>query len=242
MKTNLNQRKIKIITEIHPQHMGSMSEVERMILQSKISGADIVKVQLYSSKKLFNDAEREYLDISKKELTHIKNYCENIGIELSASIFDEEKLSWCEELNFKTYKIASRTVVDDLELCQKIIQTNKRVIASLGMYDFNLGMPFKEKNIEYLYCVSKYPTMLDEIKMPNFNDSFFVGYSDHTVDIDACIFAMSKGSKIIEKHFSNNKSINVSTQLGHFGSMDADDLQKLRKYADSFSILRLSQS
>ena len=220
MKTNLIQRTVEIITEIHPQHMGSMSEVERMILQSKISGADIVKVQLYSSKKLFNDTEREYLDISKKELTHIKNYCENIGIELSASIFDEEKLSWCEELNFKTYKIASRTVVDD----------------------FNLGMPFKEKNIEYLYCVSKYPTMLDEIKMPNFNDSFFVGYSDHTVDIDACIFAMSKGSKIIEKHFSNNKSINVSTQLGHFGSMDADDLQKLRKYADSFSILRLSQS
>ena len=87
MKTNLIQRTVEIITEIHPQHMGSMSEVERMILQSKISGADIVKVQLYSSKKLFNDTEREYLDISKKELTHIKNYCENIGIELSASIF-----------------------------------------------------------------------------------------------------------------------------------------------------------
>ena len=220
MKTNIIQRSVEIIAEIHPQHMGSMSEVERMILQSKISGADIVKVQLYSSKKLFNDTEREYLDISKKELTYIKNYCENIGIELSASIFDEEKLSWCEELNFKTYKIASRTIVDDLKLCQKIIDTNKRVIASLGMYDFSSGPPFKEKNIEYLYCVSKYPTRLDEIKMPNFDDSFFAGYSDHTVDIDTCIFAVAKGSRIIEKHFSNNKSINVSTQLGHFGIMN----------------------
>ena len=54
MKTNKLQRSVKIISEIHPQFMGSMNELKRMILQSKLGGADYVKVQLYSSKKLFN--------------------------------------------------------------------------------------------------------------------------------------------------------------------------------------------
>ena len=46
MEQNKKQRNVKIIAEIHPQHMGSIKEIERMILQCKISGADYVKVQL----------------------------------------------------------------------------------------------------------------------------------------------------------------------------------------------------
>ena len=52
MEVNLTQRKVKIISEIHPQHMGSMEEAKRMILQSKMGGAQFVKVQLYNSQKL----------------------------------------------------------------------------------------------------------------------------------------------------------------------------------------------
>ena len=57
MKKNIDQRKVKIIAEIHPQHMGSIEEIERMILQCKIGGADYVKVQFYN--------------LSKFELTHL---------------------------------------------------------------------------------------------------------------------------------------------------------------------------
>ena len=58
MKQNVKQRKIKIISEIHPQHIGSIDEAKRMILYSKLGGADFVKVQLYDSKILFNDNKR----------------------------------------------------------------------------------------------------------------------------------------------------------------------------------------
>ena len=68
MKTNKLQRNVKIISEIHPQFMGSKNEIKRMIIQSKIGGADYVKVQLYSSKKLFGNKDREYLEISFNEL------------------------------------------------------------------------------------------------------------------------------------------------------------------------------
>ena len=75
MKHNKLQRNIEIICEIHPQHMGDMNELERMIIQSKISGADFVKVQLYSSNKLFGNNDRSYLDINKDELKKIRDFC-----------------------------------------------------------------------------------------------------------------------------------------------------------------------
>ena len=99
--------------------MGSMNELERMIIQCKANGADYVKVQLYNSKKLFNNNDREFLEISKKEFLNISDYSKRIGIKLFASIFDEEKIDWCEEAGVDTYKIASRTLIDDIRLWKK---------------------------------------------------------------------------------------------------------------------------
>ena len=98
--------------------------------------------------------------------------------------------------------------------------------------------PFKEKNIVYLYCVSKYPTSLTEIDMPNFENSFFKGFSDHTIGISSCIYAASRGAEYLEKHFSNNKSLNVNTQQAHVCSMDFNDLINLRHHCDSVTLLR----
>ena len=145
MDTNDKLRNVIIISEIHPQHYGSMSEIKRMIIQSKIGGADIVKVQLYDSKKLWGDNKRSYLDISKDELAEIDQFCKFHGIELSASIFDLKRVDWCEELNFKTYKIASRSI-DDKELCEKILSLNKKTIISLGKYDYKNKGKYTKKN------------------------------------------------------------------------------------------------
>ena len=209
MKTNIKQRNVKIITEIHPQHLGSMNEAKRMVLQSKIGGADFVKIQLYDSKKLFNNTDRLYLQFSKEEFFEIVNYSRNLGIEIFASIFDEEKIKWCEDMDINYYKIASRTVKEDKNLCKKIIQTGKTVFVSLGMHDYKKkGLPFKNKNVIYFYCVSKYPTNLNEINMPDFKENKLIqGFSDHTIGIGACIYAVSRGAKYLEKHFSNNKFI-----------------------------------
>ena len=69
------------------------------------------------------------------------------------------------------------------------------------MYDYSKKLPFKNKNVEYLYCVSKYPTALTEIDMPNFDESFFAGFSDHTVGIDAAIYSISVRRKNNRKTF-----------------------------------------
>ena len=240
MKTNSEQRRVKIISEIHPQHLGSIAEIKRMILQCKIGGADFVKLQLYSSKKLFNNNDRLYLEFSKKEFLEIVKYCKSIDIEIFASIFDKDKIKWCEEAKIKFYKIASRTLSEDLDLCKKIVNIGKTVFISLGMYDFKKKtLPFKNKNVIYFYCVSKYPTNLKEINMPNFEkDKYISGYSDHTIGLSACIYAISKGAEYIEKHFSNNKSLGIETQMAHICSMNQNELSYLREVADSITLIK----
>ena len=71
MKNDAVHRKVKIISEIHPQHHGSIIELKRHIYLSFLGGADMIKVQLYSSKRLFNNLDREYLEISFDEIKAI---------------------------------------------------------------------------------------------------------------------------------------------------------------------------
>ena len=72
--------------------------------------------------------------------------------------------------------------------------------------------------------------------MPDFENSFFSGFSDHTIGIGAS-FPLSKRSEYIEKHYSNNKSLNVNTQQAHTCSMDEEDL-RLLNLSDSFTLLK----
>ena len=229
---------VYIISELHPQHSGSMNDIQTMILQSKIGGADAVKLQLYDTQNIHGNNLREYLQVSKEELKDIKQYADNIGIELFASVFDIKRIDWCEELDFKRYKIAGRSASDQ-ELSNAIISTGKPVFISLGMVDWEKGFPYKGDNITYFYCVAKYPAFLEDIKMPEFSPKTqLLGYSDHTAGIAACAFAVSKGAQYIEKHFSLDKARQYSTEKAHLCSMDLDELKNLRNLADSIAFLK----
>lgn len=235
--------KINIIAEVHPQFSGDIGRLQTMILQCKLGGADAVKVQLYNSKTLFGNSDRDYVEISKDELKQLKVYCDATGIELFASIFTPDRVDWCEDLGFETYKIASRTVADDPDLCHRILKTNKTVLVSLGMWDWKTkGFPFQNENAVYFYCVSKYPTMIDEIDMPIFDSGNFLGYSDHTIGIGSSVFAVARGAQYIEKHFTLNQTLRFPTEMGHAGSMDLNELQQLRRLADDISLLRKAQA
>ena len=65
--------------------------------------------------------------------------------------------------------------------------------------------------------------------MPDFeNEKFISGYSDHTIGLAASVYAISRGAEYIEKHYSNNKSLGVDTQMAHICSMNQIDLSSSR--------------
>ena len=73
-----SKTKTKIICELHPQHRGDINDLESMILQCKMFGGDMVKLQLYDTLKLHGNTDRKHLEITAEELKRINNLCKNI--------------------------------------------------------------------------------------------------------------------------------------------------------------------
>jgi N,N'-diacetyllegionaminate synthase len=196
-----------LVAEIGLNHDGNFDLIYEMIRQAKNSGANIAKFQVG-----WRDKPGEINNLDQEKLFKIKEMCEYLDIEMMASIINEQAFDLVSELKLKRLKIASRTVKEKPDLCKKIINTNKEVFCSLGFVDNNLN--FFEKNYEnvrFIYCISKYPTYVSDIK--NFPKQFskdkYFGYSDHMHGIGGCLLALSRGAEFIEKHFTLNKTSQV---------------------------------
>ena len=83
--------------------------------------------------------------------------------------------------------------------------------------------------IDWLYCISKYPAPLNEVALGRVDFTVFSGFSDHTVGITAAQAAFARGARIVEKHFTLDK-----TMYGpdHSCSMDQEELKRLAMYRD----------
>tara|TARA_B100000963_G_scaffold217832_1_gene189949 strand:- start:2851 stop:3567 length:717 start_codon:yes stop_codon:yes gene_type:complete len=231
---------MKIIVDLCNQHHGSLSELKRMTLNSFLSGADAVKIQLMDSESLLKTKEKKYRDISYKDAFELSKYCDDVGIEFMASVFDEERFYWLDDLGVKTHKIASRTSKQDRGLSELILSDGKPTIISTGMHDF-AEFPYGHgDNIKYLFCVSKYPTYIDDEKlalMPYFKRPGYLGYSDHTIGIGAALRAYSRGATILEKHFSNNASSQTKLEGGHLGSFNKKSLRQFVNIVKQLEIM-----
>ncbi len=191
------------IAEIGLNHNGNFSLAYELIKQAKYAGADIVKFQLGWRG---NPGELNY--ITEDIVAQLQRWCDYFEIELMFSVFTEDAYQLARKFNFTKYKIASRTVRDNFALVKQILDEGKTTIISLGMWD-KPDLPFeKTPQIHYLWCKSKYPCEpWDLTDLPkNFHNSHCDGYSDHTIGIEVPLMAITRGAKIIEKHFTLDKS------------------------------------
>ena len=191
------------IAEIGMNHNGNFGLAFELIKQAKLAGADIAKFQLG-----WRDKPDEINCITPEILKQLQGWCDYFGIEFMVSIITEPAWEMAKDFGFRTYKIASRTVKDKPELVRAILAQGKPTIISLGMWE-GQGLPFpKTANMRYLWCRSKYPCEpQDLVGLPkDFAQSPYDGYSDHTIGIESVLLAISRGARIIEKHFTLDKS------------------------------------
>ncbi len=97
-------------------------------------------------------------------------------------------------------------------------KTKKPLIASLGAWN-KKQLP-DIKNAQFLYCVSEYPAYIKEL--PKFDK--YDGFSDHTVGCYWAREAVKKGAKIIEKHFTLDKTMPGFNQKGSAEPWELKDL------------------
>ncbi len=224
---------MEIIAEIGQNHNGDIRLACELIKKAKSCGADVAKFQLYDAKKLFPKEGNEWYDynckteLSFKDLEVLDRVCREEEIEFMASVFDLERIMWLEDLNIKRYKIASRSIYEE-DLINAVLDTGKPTLISLGMWKEN-NLPTYSGDISYLYCISKYPTQLNELDFKKIDFNTYGGFSDHTEGVVAPITALARGAKIIEKHFTTDKGMYGPD---HSGSMTPEELIEICTFRD----------
>jgi N-acetylneuraminate synthase/N,N'-diacetyllegionaminate synthase len=104
------------------------------------------------------------------------------------------------------------------------------MLVSLGMWD-EQEFPRVESAgpVEFLYCVSKYPTLLTDLAFLQVDFRRYSGFSDHTIGINAALIALARGARVLEKHFTLDKSMHGPD---HAGSMTPDELAAIHAFRE----------
>lgn len=224
-----------IIAEAGVNHDGDIEIAKQLIDLAVNAKADAVKFQTFKSEHLIlsdlrkasyqqktTDASESQmsmlknLEVTREQNLELKRYCEDKNIIFLTTPFDEVSLDEIDELDLPAYKIAS-TDTTNLPFLKKVAKKGKPIFLSTGMsylsevtaalktiYDFN-------KDVVLLQCTANYPIRDDEANLSvvdTYKDNFdvIVGYSDHSSGIGAAPFAIPMGAKVVEKHFTLDKS------------------------------------
>ncbi|MDP2385490.1 MAG: N-acetylneuraminate synthase family protein [Bacteroidota bacterium] len=224
-----------VISEISPQFGGIVEVAEQMILQSKLAGADAIKVQLYTETQF--GAERAYLSMSFDQLKRLKQYADTLNIPLFATPFTQDRLDWCIDLKLPYLKVAARMHAESPDLVEKIMSYNIPTFVSIPS-DYDVNKVKKYDHAIYLYCVVKYPTRVDEFSMPDFKNSIFHGISDHTLGVAGALYASAHGAQYLEKHYTLQHSFQFETEKAHLGAMDMNQLTLIKNTAKEFEMIQ----
>jgi N-acetylneuraminate synthase/N,N'-diacetyllegionaminate synthase len=243
---NLYRERI-LVAEIGNNHEGDASLALEMVAAAAEAGAEAVKVQVITPERLLNLRQKERIaQLSKFRLPRstfqeMADLARAKGMFFVATPFDGDALNSILDL-VAAIKIASGDL-DYVQLLAAAARTGKPIILSTGMATLSevqsavdtisQHLPAGKTpaaSLALLHCVSSYPTPLAEANLraiETLRNTFdlTVGYSDHTLGIEAAIAAACLGARIIEKHFTLDKS--RTTFRDHALSADPEDLRRL---------------
>ncbi|MEG1782871.1 MAG: N-acetylneuraminate synthase [Oscillospiraceae bacterium] len=247
---------VLIIAEAGVNHNGSLELAKRMADVAKEAGADIVKYQTAVPELVISrfapkaEYQKETTGAGESQLEMVKKihfgfeahrelkaYCDSIGIKYLSTPFDMDSIDFLCELDMPVWKIPSGEVTN-LPYLEKVARLGKSILMSTGMcemFEVKQALEVLYKNgshdVTILHCNTEYPTPLKDANvraMIDLKNTFGtkVGYSDHTLGLEAPLAAVSLGATVIEKHFTLDKTMEGPD---HGASMDPQELVALVK-------------
>ena len=245
-----------IIAEAGVNHNGELETAKKMVRAAAEAGADIVKFQtgkpensisVYAQKADYQQEttgkEESQLDMCKQLMLPDEDYpalvesCKQNGIQFLSTPFDLESVDFLASMGVETWKIPSGEITN-LPLLLHIAKRGQPVILSSGMSTFEevqKAVELLNQNgageITVLQCNTEYPTPYEDANirvMQTLGEKLGVrtGYSDHTKGIEVPIAAVALGAKIIEKHFTLDRSMPGPDQAA---SIEPDELKAMVK-------------
>jgi len=185
----------------------------------------------YQIENTQDSTENQLQMLKKLELSHEQHielmaYCRQKEISFFSTAFDLDSLIYLKELGLTMVKIPSGEITN-LPYLRKAAELFSKVIISTGMSTLEdiekalnvfLTAGIKREAIYILHCNTEYPTPMKDVNllaMLTIKNKFNVeiGYSDHTLGIEVPTAAVALGAKMIEKHFTLDRSLPGPDQL-----------------------------
>ena len=247
---------VLIIAEAGVNHNGSLELAKKMADVAKQAGADIVKYQTAKpelvisrfapkaeyQKETTGQAESQLEMVKKIHFgfdahRELKEYCDSIGIMYLSTPFDMDSIEFLKDMDMPVWKIPSGEITN-LPYLERVAKLKKPIIMSTGMSEISevkdaLDVLYKNgaTDVTILHCNTEYPTPLEDANVKamldlqkNFDTK--IGYSDHTLGLEAPLAAVSLGATVIEKHFTLDKNMEGPD---HGASMNPEELCALVK-------------
>ncbi|HBM15417.1 MAG TPA: N-acetylneuraminate synthase [Lentisphaeria bacterium] len=177
------------------------------------------------------------LELSYAQFSDLNQHCQTKGIMFLSTPFDLESVDFLAGMNLPIIKIPSGEITH-LPYLRKIGGLRKRIIMSTGMADLKeiktavsvlLKSGTQRKDITILHCNTEYPTPFNDVNLRAMATiqkalSVKVGYSDHTLGIEAAVAAAALGASVIEKHFTLDRNM---PGPDHKASLDPNELKAM---------------
>ena len=204
------------------------------LVQRKAKKADY---QIVNTKK--NDTQ--YSMLKKLELDYenhqeLIDYCKSKNTKFLSTAFDFESIEFLKnKIDF--YKIPSGEI-NNLPYLEKVARLGLSVVMSTGMatmqevkeaYEILVVNGVKKEDITILHCNTEYPTPMEDVNLRAMLTiekelGVKIGYSDHTLGIEIPIAAVAMGAKVIEKHFTLDRTMEGPD---HKASLEPNELKAM---------------
>lgn len=251
-----------VIAEIGCNHKGEMTIAKELIKIAKIFGnADAVKFQKRNNRELLTEEQytaphpntinaygntygehREFLEFNLEQHQELKEYCEEIGITYSTSVWDltsaKEISSLCPEFikipsacnnNFEMLGWLCDNYSGEIHISTGM--TTKGETDILVNYFTEKG---RNKDLVLYNCTSGYPVPFEDVCLLDINllkqkygDRVkHIGFSGHHLGIAVDVAAYTLGAHIIERHYTLDRTWKGTD---HAASLEPMGLRKLSR-------------
>ena len=218
-------------------HNGDIDLAKELIREAKNCGADCVKFQTFKAERVVTeeapkakyqlkttDPDESQIDMLRKlempsdSYEEIMRYCHDQDIIFFSTPYNVEDVDFLDGLGVPAFKLASIHAAEPY-FARYVAGKAKPIILSTGMatlgeVDEAVRAIRETGNEQFalLQCTTNYPSRLEDANlraMQTMRDAFdvIVGYSDHTQDNTTCIVSVALGAKVIEKHFTLDKTL-----------------------------------
>ena len=241
---------VKIISEVGINHNGSMELCKKLIMLSKVAGADYVKIQKRNpdvcvpehqktKRRVTPWGEMSYLEykyrmeFSEEQIKELCEYSKSLGIEFFASVWDVDSARLMAKYT-KIGKLGSASITDH-ELCRVTRELFDTVIISTGMSteeEVEAAVAAAQPDV-ILHTNSTYPCPVEDLNLRyiehlknKFGDKTEIGWSGHEYGLVTSFAAVAMGAKWVERHVTLDRNMWGSDQKS---SVEPSGLIKLVK-------------